>query len=205
MKDGGSVQTEITKRERMIADIRQQLDREMKQRQELERRQEEIEESITRREGRIAEIRAAVEKSTSDYDREKLQERLAKLVGGVAVIRIGAATETEMRERKALIDDARAATQAALEEGIVPGGGVALIRIQRSLCSLDFARREVEVFRSTGAVTIEATVRPAALEPNDDGELAGIVTLAHEIDDKESVSFALVQSGDELLHSGCPG
>ncbi|HWZ50933.1 MAG TPA: chaperonin GroEL [Granulicella sp.] len=79
-------------------------------------------------EGRVKEIRAQVEKTTSDYDREKLQERLAKLVGGVAVIKVGAATETEMKEKKARVEDAMHATRAAVEEGIVPGGGVALIR-----------------------------------------------------------------------------
>jgi chaperonin GroEL len=84
-------------------------------------------------EGRIGEIRAAIEKSTSDYDREKLQERLAKLSGGVAVINVGAATETEMKEKKARVEDALHATRAAVEEGIVPGGGVALIRAQKAL------------------------------------------------------------------------
>ncbi|HSO67666.1 MAG TPA: chaperonin GroEL, partial [Desulfatirhabdiaceae bacterium] len=79
-------------------------------------------------ESRMKQIRAQIEDSTSDYDREKLQERLAKLVGGVAVIRIGAATETEMKEKKARVEDAMNATRAAVEEGIVPGGGVALIR-----------------------------------------------------------------------------
>jgi chaperonin GroEL len=79
-------------------------------------------------EGRVKEIRAQVEKTTSDYDREKLQERLAKLVGGVAVIKVGAATETEMKEKKARVEDAMHATRAAVEEGIVPGGGVALLR-----------------------------------------------------------------------------
>jgi chaperonin GroEL len=79
-------------------------------------------------EGRVKQIRAQVEETTSDYDREKLQERLAKLVGGVAVINVGAATETEMKEKKARVEDALHATRAAVEEGIVPGGGVALIR-----------------------------------------------------------------------------
>jgi len=79
-------------------------------------------------EGRVKEIRAQIEKTTSDYDREKLQERLAKLVGGVAVIKVGAATETEMKEKKARVEDAMHATRAAVEEGIVPGGGVALVR-----------------------------------------------------------------------------
>src|SRR5438270_40013 len=78
-------------------------------------------------EGRVKEIRAQIDKTTSDYDREKLQERLAKLVGGVAVIKVGAATETEMKEKKARVEDAMHATRAAVEEGIVPGGGVALV------------------------------------------------------------------------------
>ena len=79
-------------------------------------------------EGRIQQIRNQIEKTTSDYDREKLQERLAKLVGGVAVIKVGAATESEMKEKKARVEDAMHATKAAVEEGIVPGGGVALLR-----------------------------------------------------------------------------
>ncbi|MGZ8413097.1 MAG: chaperonin GroEL, partial [Gemmatirosa sp.] len=83
--------------------------------------------------GRIKEIRSAVDKSTSDYDKEKLQERLAKLAGGVAVINVGAATEAEMKEKKARVEDALHATRAAVEEGIVPGGGVALVRAQRAL------------------------------------------------------------------------
>src|SRR5436190_20364363 len=83
--------------------------------------------------GRVKQIRTQVEDTTSDYDREKLQERLAKLVGGVAVIKVGAATETEMKEKKARVEDAMHATKAAVEEGIVPGGGVALIRTQKAL------------------------------------------------------------------------
>jgi chaperonin GroEL len=84
-------------------------------------------------EGRIKQIRAQIEETTSDYDREKLQERLAKLVGGVAVVRVGAATEMEMKEKKARVEDALHATRAAVEEGVVPGGGVALIRASASL------------------------------------------------------------------------
>ncbi len=87
-------------------------------------------------EGRVKQIRAQVEDTTSDYDREKLQERLAKLVGGVAVIKVGAATETEMKEKKARVEDAMHATKAAVEEGIVPGGGVALLRASRALDGL---------------------------------------------------------------------
>jgi chaperonin GroEL len=83
--------------------------------------------------GRISEIKVAIEKSTSDYDREKLQERLAKLSGGVAIINVGAATETEMKEKKARVEDALHATRAAVEEGIVPGGGIALLRAQTAL------------------------------------------------------------------------
>src|SRR4051794_11669846 len=86
--------------------------------------------------GRVKQIRVQVEETTSDYDREKLQERLAKLVGGVAVIKVGAATETEMKEKKARVEDAMHATKAAVEEGIVPGGGVALIRAAKALDSL---------------------------------------------------------------------
>jgi chaperonin GroEL len=87
-------------------------------------------------EGRIKQIRAQIEETTSDYDREKLQERLAKLAGGVAVIKVGAATETAMKEKKARVEDALNATRAAVEEGIVPGGGVALLRASLAIDSL---------------------------------------------------------------------
>jgi chaperonin GroEL len=86
--------------------------------------------------GRIKQLRAQVEETTSDYDREKLQERLAKLAGGVAIIKVGAATETEMKEKKARVEDALHATRAAVEEGIVPGGGIALLRAATALSSL---------------------------------------------------------------------
>ncbi|MBI2189337.1 MAG: chaperonin GroEL [Acidobacteria bacterium] len=90
-------------------------------------------------EGRVKQLRAQIEETTSDYDREKLQERLAKLVGGVAVIKVGAATETEMKEKKARVEDAMHATKAAVEEGIVPGGGVALLRGAKALDNLKLA------------------------------------------------------------------
>src|SRR5256885_1851126 len=93
-------------------------------------------------EGRIKQIRAQIEDTTSDYDREKLQERLAKLVGGVAIIRVGAATEVEMKEKKARVEDALHATRAAVEEGIVPGGGVALIRASAVLEKLEVGDEE---------------------------------------------------------------
>src|SRR5207244_4535175 len=86
--------------------------------------------------GRVAQIRRQIEETTSDYDSEKLQERLAKLAGGVAVINVGAATETEMKEKKARVEDALHATRAAVEEGIVAGGGVALLRAQQALAGM---------------------------------------------------------------------
>ncbi len=95
-------------------------------------------------EGRVKEIRSQIDKTTSDYDREKLQERLAKLVGGVAVIKVGAATETEMKEKKARVEDAMHATRAAVEEGIVPGGGVALARCAAALDKLKARRRRAD-------------------------------------------------------------
>ena len=107
-------------------------------------------------EGRIKQLRTQVEETTSDYDREKLQERLAKLAGGVAVIRVGAATEMEMKEKKARVEDALHATRAAVEEGIVPGGGVALLRAARALDSLTFTGDE-----KTGV----AIIRRACEEP----------------------------------------
>ena len=88
-------------------------------------------------EGRVKQIHSQIEETESDYDREKLQERLAKLVGGVAVIKVGAATETEMKEKKARVEDAMHATKAAVEEGIVPGGGVALLRASHALSRLE--------------------------------------------------------------------
>ena len=104
--------------------------------------------------GRVKQIRAAIEDTTSDYDREKLQERLAKLVGGVAVIKVGAATETEMKEKKARVEDAMHATKAAVEEGIVPGGGVALLR----------AVEAVEKVKAEGDVRVGVNVIKRALE-----------------------------------------
>jgi chaperonin GroEL len=96
-------------------------------------------------EGRINQIRKQIEETTSDYDREKLQERLAKLAGGVAVIHVGAATETEMKEKKARVEDALHATRAAVEEGVVPGGGVALLRALKGLANLKGANDDQDV------------------------------------------------------------
>ena len=107
-------------------------------------------------EGRIKQIRAQIEETTSDYDREKLQERLAKLAGGVAIVKVGAATETEMKERKARVEDALNATRAAVEEGIVPGGGVALLRAAKGLDGLKLSGDE-----ATGArIVLRALEEP---------------------------------------------
>jgi chaperonin GroEL len=118
--------------------------------------------------GRIAEIRTQMEATTSDYDREKLQERLAKLVGGVAVVKVGAPTELEMKEKKARVEDALHATRAAVEEGIVPGGGVALIRAQKALASLEVDDEQkfgVAIIRRA----IEEPLRQIAANAGQDG------------------------------------
>lgn len=118
-------------------------------------------------EGRVAQIRAEIEKTDSDYDREKLQERLAKLAGGVAEIKVGAATETEMKERKDLVDDALAATRAAIEEGIVPGGGVALLRSAVALDKLKLSGDEalgVQLIRNVLEMPIRKIAENAGLD-----------------------------------------
>jgi chaperonin GroEL len=118
-------------------------------------------------EGRIKQLRAQIEETTSDYDREKLQERLAKLAGGVAVIKVGAATETEMKEKKARVEDALNATRAAVEEGIVPGGGVALLRAAEALDSLKLSGDEgtgVGIVRRALEEPIRQIVENAGLE-----------------------------------------
>ena len=124
--------------------------------------------------GRVNQIRRQIEETTSDYDREKLQERLAKLVGGVAVINVGAATETEMKEKKARVEDALHATRAAVEEGIVPGGGVAYLRCLKSLEKIDVT--EGEKF----GVDI-VLCGPAPLLPPELARIAPGVRLTHDI------------------------
>ena len=118
-------------------------------------------------EGRIKQIRAQIEETTSDYDKEKLQERLAKLAGGVAVIKVGAATETEMKEKKARVEDALNATRAAVEEGIVPGGGVALLRAAKALDALKLTGDEAtgaQIVRRALEEPIRRIVENAGLE-----------------------------------------
>jgi chaperonin GroEL len=118
-------------------------------------------------EGRIKQIRAQIEETTSDYDREKLQERLAKLAGGVALIKVGAATETAMKEKKARVEDALNATRAAVEEGIVPGGGVALLRAAKALDTLVLSGDEatgVDIVRRALEEPLRQIVQNAGLE-----------------------------------------
>ena len=119
--------------------------------------------------GRIEEIRREIENSTSDYDREKLQERLAKLSGGVAVIRVGAATETELKEKKHRVEDALSATRAAVEEGIVPGGGVTLINAIASLDSLKFENADMNTGVAIMRKALEFPMRKIASNAGDDG------------------------------------
>src|SRR5947209_367442 len=131
-------------------------------------------------EARIAQIKAQIDETTSDYDREKLQERLAKLAGGVAVIRVGGATEVEVKERKDRVDDAMHATRAAVEEGILPGGGVSLLRANKALEKLkgenDDQRHGVEIVRK--AITWPA--RQIAINSGDDGSVVVGKVLEHE-------------------------
>ena len=121
--------------------------------------------------GRIAQIRAAIEKSTSDYDKEKLQERLAKLAGGVAVINVGAATETEMKEKKARVEDALHATRAAVEEGIVTGGGVALLSCQKVLDKFRGADEDTETGVAIVRRSLEEPIRMIAQNAGAEGAI----------------------------------
>jgi len=122
-------------------------------------------------EARIGQIKAQIEETTSDYDREKLQERLAKLAGGVAVLRVGGATEVEVKERKDRVDDAMHATRAAVEEGILPGGGVALLRAIKALDKVkgqnDDQRAGIQIVRKA----ISAPARQIAINAGDDGSI----------------------------------
>jgi chaperonin GroEL len=121
--------------------------------------------------GRVAQIRRQIEETTSDYDREKLQERLAKLAGGVAVINVGAATETEMKEKKARVEDALHATRAAVEEGIVPGGGVAFIRAQKALDNVKGLEGDEQVGIQIVRRAIEEPLRQLADNAGQEGAL----------------------------------
>jgi len=150
-------------------------------------------------EGRVKEIRSQIDKTTSDYDREKLQERLAKLVGGVAVIKVGAATETEMKEKKARVEDAMHATRAAVEEGIVPGGGVALAR-----CVSALDRLKVEGDEQIGVNIVKrALVEPLRQIAENSGEEGAIVL--GKVNDSKDNNYgynALTGDYEDLVKAG---
>ncbi|HNV74996.1 MAG: chaperonin GroEL [Gemmatimonadaceae bacterium] len=150
--------------------------------------------------GRVKEIRAAIEKSTSDYDREKLQERLAKLAGGVAVINVGAATEAEMKEKKARVEDALHATRAAVEEGIVPGGGVALIRAQRALKGLKVDEHDEQIGIDIVRRAIEEPIR--MIVQNAGGEGSIVVEKVRGSKDDAFGYNALTDTYENLVTAG---
>ncbi|HEY6785192.1 MAG TPA: chaperonin GroEL [Gemmatimonadales bacterium] len=150
--------------------------------------------------GRIGEIRAAIDKSTSDYDKEKLQERLAKLAGGVAVINVGAATETEMKEKKARVEDALHATRAAVEEGIVPGGGSALLVCQKSLDKLKAGDDDEKIGVDIVRRAIEEPIRMIA--QNAGAEASIVVGKVKESKDKNFGYNASTNEYEDLVASG---
>jgi chaperonin GroEL len=150
-------------------------------------------------EGRVKEIRSQIDKTTSDYDREKLQERLAKLVGGVAVIKVGAATETEMKEKKARVEDAMHATRAAVEEGIVPGGGVALARCVAALDKL-----KLEGDEQIGVNIVKRALQEPMRQIVENAGEEGAVVLGKVLESKDSnYGFnALTNEYEDLVKAG---
>jgi chaperonin GroEL len=151
-------------------------------------------------EGRVKQIRTQVEETTSDYDREKLQERLAKLVGGVAVIKVGAATETEMKEKKARVEDAMHATKAAVEEGIVPGGGVALMRASKLLDSLKLDSSDQQVGVAIVRRAIEEPIRWIAQNAGQEGSI--VVQKVKEAKEANFGFNAATEQYEDLVVSG---
>ena len=137
-------------------------------------------------EGRVKQIRAQIEETTSDYDREKLQERLAKLVGGVAIIKVGAATETEMKEKKSRVEDAMHATKAAVEEGIVPGGGIALVRAIPALERLKEKSEDVQTGINIVRRALEEPIRQIAINAGYEGS---IIVQQGKDNEKASIGF----------------
>jgi chaperonin GroEL len=150
--------------------------------------------------GRIKEIRSAVEKSTSDYDKEKLQERLAKLAGGVAVINVGAATESEMKEKKARVEDALHATRAAVEEGIVPGGGVAFVRAQGALKNYKAGDSEEQIGVDIIRRAIEEPIR--MIVQNAGGEGSIVIEKVRASKDSAYGYNALTDTYENLVQAG---
>jgi chaperonin GroEL len=150
--------------------------------------------------GRIQEIKAAIDKSTSDYDREKLQERLAKLAGGVAVINVGAATETEMKEKKARVEDALHATRAAVEEGIVPGGGVALLRAQVALEKVKGSEADEQVGIDIVRRALEEPMRIIAANAGAEGSI--VVERIRSSKEKNFGYNAQTDTYEDLVEAG---
>ncbi len=150
--------------------------------------------------GRIKEIQSAIEKSTSDYDREKLQERLAKLAGGVAVINVGAATEAEMKEKKARVEDALHATRAAVEEGIVPGGGVALLRAQRALKDVKVSERDEQIGVDIVRRALEEPLRMIVQNAGAEGSI--VVEKVRSSQDDSFGYNALTDTYENLVQAG---
>ena len=150
--------------------------------------------------GRIKELKAAIEKTTSDYDREKLQERLAKLAGGVAVINVGAPTESEMKEKKARVEDALHATRAAVEEGIVPGGGVALFRAQKALKTLKLVESDEQIGVDIVRRAIEEPMR--IIVQNAGGEGSIVVEKIRQSKDNNYGYNALSDEYEDLVAAG---
>jgi chaperonin GroEL len=149
-------------------------------------------------EGRVKQIRAQIDETTSDYDREKLQERLAKLIGGVAVINVGAATELEMKEKKDRVEDALNATRAAVEEGIVPGGGVAFLRVLKALDKLDLAGEE-----KMGVNIIRRALEEPMRQIANNAGFEGSVVVQKVAESKGSVGFnAETGKYEDLLEAG---
>ena len=150
--------------------------------------------------GRIEEIRVAIDKSTSDYDSEKLQERLAKLAGGVAVINVGAATETEMKEKKARVEDALHATRAAVEEGIVPGGGVALLRARAKLGDFILDNAEEQIGVDILLRALEEPIRQIANNAGKEGSI--VVERVRESDETNFGYNAQTDVYEDLVEAG---
>jgi chaperonin GroEL len=149
-------------------------------------------------EGRVKQIRTQIDETTSDYDREKLQERLAKLVGGVAVIKVGAATETEMKEKKARVEDAMHATKAAVEEGIVPGGGVALLRSVKAVEAI-----KAEGDEAVGVNIIRRSLEEPLRQIAGNAGFEGAVVVAKVRDMKAEEGFnALTDDYENLVEAG---
>jgi chaperonin GroEL len=151
-------------------------------------------------EARVRQIRAQMEETTSDYDREKLQERLAKLVGGVAVIKVGAATETELKEKKARVEDAMHATRAAVEEGIVPGGGVTLIRAQKAIENVKLEERDEQAGFNIVKRALEEPLRQIAQNAGQEGSI-----VVEKVRAEQNINFgfnAQTEQYEDLVKAG---